>query len=119
MDDDLNTPQALAHMMALAGEANSSEDTAVLARVKGELLACGNELGLLQASPEAWFRTAQPQQVDVARVEALIAQRAEARAARDWATADKVRAELTAMGIAILDGASGTQWRVEGTGTHE
>ncbi len=119
MDDDLNTPQALAHMMALAGEANSSEDTAVLARVKGELLACGNELGLLQASPEVWFRTAQPQQVDVARVEALIAQRAEARAARDWATADKVRAELTAMGIAILDGASGTQWCVEGTGTHE
>jgi cysteinyl-tRNA synthetase len=119
MDDDLNTPQAIAHMMALAGEANSSEDPGVLARVKGELLACGHELGLLQADPEAWFRTAQPQQVDVARVEALIAQRAEARAARDWATADKVRAELTAMGIAILDGAAGTQWRVEGAGTHE
>jgi len=119
MDDDLNTPQAIAHMMALAGEANSSEDPDVFARLKGELLACGHELGLLQASPEAWFRTAQPQQVDVARVEALIAKRAEARAARDWATADKVRAELTAMGIAILDGAEGTQWRVEGAGTHE
>lgn len=120
MDDDLNTPRAIACLMALAGEANAGQASAArCAELKTAILACGTELGLLQDSPEAWFRAAQPVAVDVARVEALVARRSAARAARDWATADRMRDELAALGVSLLDGAAGTQWRVGGPASDE
>ncbi len=113
MDDDLNTPEALAVLMALATEANIVTAEHDRARCKAGLLAAGTELGILQMSPASWFSTRQSGAVDVARIEALIAERNAARAAKDWANADRVRAEITALGITIQDGAAGTQWRVE------
>ena len=113
MDDDMNTPSAISVLMALATQANTASKIVDQQRCKGELLACGAELGLLQQTPAAWFSTTQTGTLDVARIEALIAERIVARAARDWATADQVRAEIAAMGISIQDGPSGTQWRVE------
>lgn len=114
MDDDLNTPKAIAVMMALATQANIATEPQEQARCKGWLLACGAELGLLTQTPAAWFSTAGAGGLDVARIEALIAARNAARARKDWATADRVRDEIAALGVSIQDGAHGTQWRAEG-----
>ena len=113
MDDDLNTPLAIAHLMALAGAANTTTDAAEQRRLKAEIMACGAELGILGQTPAAWFSSAQPIQVDAAEVESLIAARRDARARKDWATADMVRDKLTAMGVVLMDGPQGTTWRVE------
>jgi cysteinyl-tRNA synthetase len=105
--DDLNTPQALAELSVLADAARQS-GTAV---AKAALLGGGALLGLLQQAPEAWFQRG-TDGVDGARVEALLEERRAARSAKDFARADAIRAELTAMGVVIEDGAQGTRWSV-------
>ncbi len=111
MDDDLNSPMAIAVLMALVTQANTTEDPVELARLKAWLLAGGAELGVLQQPPEAWFSSSPSLTVDVKQVEALIDARNEARRQKDWARADSVRDELTALGVRIEDGAGGTTWR--------
>ena len=106
--DDLNTPQALAELSVLADAARQSGTPVA----KAALLGGGALLGLLQQDPEAWFKQAGGAAVDAARVEALLEERRAARAARDFARADAIRAELAAMGVAIEDGAQGTRWSV-------
>ena len=105
--DDLNTPQALAGLSVLADAARLSGTPAA----KAALLGGGALLGLLQQHPAAWFQR-DTDGVDGARVEALLEERRNARAAKDFARADAIRAELTAMGVAIEDGAQGTRWSV-------
>ncbi|MDE2155144.1 MAG: cysteine--tRNA ligase [Xanthomonadaceae bacterium] len=105
--DDLNTPQALAELSQLADQARLEGN----ARTKAALLGGGALLGLLQQEPEAWFRRGE-NGVDAAHVEDLLLQRRSARAARDFARADAIRDELTALGIVIEDGAQGTRWSV-------
>jgi cysteinyl-tRNA synthetase len=119
LDDDLNTPAALAELNQLAAEArqilarNQGEpgdaERHELTRIKAELLACGNMLGLLQQAPAAWLQRGG---IDATKVERLIAARRDARGARDFARADAIRNELTAMGVAIEDGADGTRWKI-------
>jgi len=111
MDDDLNSPQALAVLMELVTRANVATDTAELGRLKAALLGGGSELGILQQDPEQWFSYAAAGAVDVEKIEALIAARTAARAAKNWAEADRLRAELGALGVVIEDGAQGTTWR--------
>jgi cysteinyl-tRNA synthetase len=111
MDDDLNSPQALAVLMELVTRANVATDEAELGQLKAALLGGGYELGILQQDPEAWFSYASGGAIDVAQVDALIAARTAARAAKQWAEADRLRAELTALGVQIEDGAQGTTWR--------
>ncbi|MBD8872995.1 cysteine--tRNA ligase [Rhodanobacter sp. DHB23] len=106
--DDLNTPQALAELSVLA-DAARAQGTPV---AKAALLGGGALLGLLQQDPETWFKQAGGNEVDAARVEALLEERRAARAARDFARADAIRAELSAMGVTIEDGAQGTRWSV-------
>ena len=106
--DDLNTPQALAELSVLADAARAQGTP----EAKAALLGGGALLGLLQQDPEAWFKQAGGAAVDAARVEALLEERRAARAARDFARADAIRAELAAMGVAIEDGAQGTRWSV-------
>ena len=105
--DDLNTPQALAELSQLADQARQSGS----AEAKAALLGGGVLLGLLQQSPEAWLKRGEST-VDEAHIEDLLLQRRAARAARDFARADAIRGELTALGIAIEDGAQGTRWSV-------
>ena len=106
--DDLNTPKALAELALLADAARHAPSAAS----KAALLGAGAVLGLLQDDPEAWFKQAGGQHVDAGQVEALLEARRAARAAKDFARADTIREELTAMGVVIEDGAQGTRWSV-------
>jgi cysteinyl-tRNA synthetase len=111
--DDLNTPQALAELSQLADAARQAGDALARREAKRALLGAGALLGLLQQDPESWFKQAgDASAVDEARIEALLEARRAARAARDFKRADEIRDELTAMGIAIEDGAQGTRWSV-------
>jgi cysteinyl-tRNA synthetase len=105
--DDLNTPLALAELSALATEANKSE-MADWPRLKGQMLAAGELLGLLQRDPE---ERARGDAGDAARIDALVAGRVAARKAKDFAEADRIRKELAAEGIEIMDGPDGSTWR--------
>ncbi|MBE1159984.1 cysteine--tRNA ligase [Dyella acidiphila] len=108
LSDDLNTPEALAELSLLADAARQTPSAAN----KAALLGAGALLGLLQDDPEAWFKQTGSTSVDAERVEALLEERRAARAARDFARADAIRNELTAMGVVIEDGAQGTRWSV-------
>ncbi|HKZ11928.1 MAG TPA: cysteine--tRNA ligase [Rhodanobacteraceae bacterium] len=121
LEDDLNTPKALAlinqdaafarHILEKSTRPLGQAERSELANVKADLLGCGNLLGLLQQDPETWFKRG-AEHVDSARVEGLIESRRAARADRDFARADAIRDELTAMGVAIEDGPQGTRWKI-------
>ena len=114
--DDLNTPKALAELAQLARIANSAEGADERRRAKADLLGAGRALGLLQQHPDAWFKRAGQgaATVDAAQVEALLADRAAARAARDFGRADAIRDQLQAMGVVIEDSPQGVRWRMAG-----
>ena len=110
--DDLNTPLALRALYRLAREVNTAHDEVARARAAAALRGSGALLGLLQADPEAWFRGAGREGgMSDAEIQALIAARATARAQRDFAEADRIRAAMAAEGIALEDTAEGTLWR--------
>ncbi|NII10222.1 cysteine--tRNA ligase [Oleiagrimonas sp. C23AA] len=108
--DDLNTPQAFAELARLADAARQAKGEDRV-RAKANLLGAGMALGLLQDAPSVWFDQGKDE-VDAARVEALLAERTKARAARDFARADAIRDELAAMQVVIEDSAEGTRWSV-------
>ena len=105
--DDLNTPQALAELSQLADQARLTGS----AQDKAALLGGAALLGLLQQAPDGWLKRGESD-VDAAHVDDLLEQRRTARAARDFARADAIRDELSALGIVIEDGASGSRWSV-------
>ncbi|MEW6444447.1 MAG: cysteine--tRNA ligase [Pseudomonadota bacterium] len=114
MDDDFNTSEAMAVLFELAGEIhkrNGDERD----RAAVTLKRLGGVLGLLQADAEVWLQggAASGDGLDNAAIEALIQQRLDARAARDFARADAIRQELSGQGIVLEDGAGGTRWRRE------
>ena len=110
LQDDLNTPKALSEMFALVKQANSTEDNAVKAKRKGQLLACSEWLGILQHDPEEWFSGAADSD-DAAEIDALVQERTEARTNKDWARADEIRDVLAEKNIVIEDGANGARWK--------
>jgi cysteinyl-tRNA synthetase len=110
LEDDLNTPQAIAGLFALARELNVAEGRDVQAALKGKLVASGALLGLLEAEPEGWF-AGQSNEGDTAAIESLIAARNAARKAKNFTEADRIRDQLAAMGVAIEDGPQGTRWK--------
>ena len=109
--DDLNTPEALAELHETAGALNRAEDSDEQARLKALLLAGGRLLGLLDKDPETWFKGGGVAEGDMAWIEQMIEAREAARAAKDFAEADRIRDELKAKGIVLEDGPQGTTWR--------
>jgi cysteinyl-tRNA synthetase len=105
--DDLNTPEALAELSALATEANKSE-MLDWPRIKGGMLAAGRLLGLLQRDPDDWARG---DAAEAQRIDALVAARVASRKAKDFAEADRIRKQLAAEGVEIMDGPDGSTWR--------
>jgi cysteinyl-tRNA synthetase len=111
--DDLNTPAAMAALFELSSgieKALAAGDGIAAAHGRAELLAAGEVMGLLQQEPDAWFEGG-ADAGDKARIEALVSARLDARAAKDWARADQIRAELAEMGVEVMDGREGASWR--------
>jgi len=129
MDDDFNTPEALAVLQAMARELNSARDAGDeqrAAQLAAELRALGGVLGVLEVPPAQWFRLASPGLVPAAassptnlaapfsdaQIEERIAARGAARRAKNWAESDRIRDELVAGGVILEDKPGGkSSWR--------
>ncbi|HUR40396.1 MAG TPA: cysteine--tRNA ligase [Verrucomicrobiae bacterium] len=111
LEDDLNTPQAIAALFESARAARAA-DAAARPSIKAQLLDAGSMLGLLQQQPTAWFRW-QPAGAarDDGAVQRLIDARTAARKSKDYAEGDRLKAELVALGVSIEDTPQGTRWR--------
>jgi len=135
MDDDFNTPEAIAVLFELAREINRlrDNDKTQAAKLGGILKQQARLLGLLGRSQEEYFeeievtekmirtRSEAGASIDIKviraeekeKIKALVDQRLEARANKNWAESDRIRDELAAQGIVLEDGAAGTSWRRE------
>jgi cysteinyl-tRNA synthetase len=104
MDEDFGTPEAVAVLFELAAEVNRSQSV----EVAGLLKALGGILGLLQGDPKSFLQAGVG--LDDTAVQALIAQRAEAKKVKNFTLADQIRKNLVAVGIVLKDSAAGTTW---------
>ena len=111
LEDDLNTPKAMAELFGLARELNKTTDSDEQQAIAASIYAAGDLLGLLQHDPEQWFAGDAEGQLGSDEIEVLIEKRANAKAERDFETADAIRDQLADAGISIQDGPEGTTWR--------
>jgi len=106
MEDDFNTPEAIAVLQGVARAINSAraaQDAATAVRLGEELRSLARVLGLAQLEPAEWFRCSRRADIAAVKVESLIAARSQARHVRNWAEADRIRAELAAAGVVLED----------------
>jgi len=107
MDEDFGTPEAVAVLFDLASEVNRTRSP----ELAGLLKALGATLGLLQSDPTAYLQSGAG--LDEAAIAAQIQARADAKAAKNFAEADRIRNELLAAGIVLKDSPTGTTWEVK------
>ena len=112
LEDDINTPMALAELFELAHAANTAP-ASEHPKIKAALVDAASLLGLLQQSPEAWFKWAPAGKgVDEAEIQKLVDARTAARKAKNYAEGDRIKAQLAAMGVVLEDSAQGTRWKL-------
>ncbi|KJK03600.1 cysteinyl-tRNA synthetase [Pseudomonas sp. 21] len=114
MDDDFGTPEAVAVLFEMVREVNRlrDSDSAAAAALAARVRELGALLGVLQLDADEFLQAGAAGKVDAAQVEALIQARLDARAAKNWAESDRIRDELTALGVVLEDGKGGTTWRL-------
>jgi len=117
LEDDLNTPGAIAQLFGLGNALrdllNDAEaDINDVAMARWSLTEAAGLLGVLAMTPDAWFEGGDP--ALKAEVEALLEQRASARADKNWAEADRIRDRLNELNVVVMDGPQGATWRVKG-----
>ncbi|MBC6980975.1 cysteine--tRNA ligase [Caulobacter sp. 17J80-11] len=113
--DDMNTPRAVAELFALGKALETAESGGARRKAKAELLAAAELLGVLTGDPDAWFEAGVDDDFR-AKVDALIQARGEARATKNWPEADRIRGELTALNVEVMDGPTGATWRMKEPG---
>ncbi len=113
MDDDFNTPVAIAVLFDIAREINrlQAAEPAAAASLAAELRRLAGILGLLRNDPEAFLQSSTAAGPSAAEIESLIDQRLAARRAKNWAEADRIRDALKGQGIILEDAGAGTTWR--------
>lgn len=115
ISDDLNTPGAMATMFALSSEierAMTAGDRHAVGIAKAELIACGKIMGVLLSTPDQWFEGGADDALKT-EVEGLLAARVEARTAKNWAEADRIRDRLTQLNVVVMDSPTGATWRLK------
>ncbi|MFK8400925.1 cysteine--tRNA ligase [Pseudomonas sp. BGr12] len=114
MDDDFGTPEAVAVLFEMVREVNRlrESDPAAAAALAARVRELGALLGVLQLDADEFLQAGAAGKVDAAQVEALIQARLDARAAKNWAESDRIRDELTTLGVVLEDGKGGTTWRL-------
>jgi cysteinyl-tRNA synthetase len=111
LNDDLNTPQAIAEIHAIAKELNKA-DAGHQPLLKARLLTAGALMGLLQEDPAAWLQGgASESELSAAAIEQLILDRQQAKLDKNYALADQIRVDLQQKGIVLEDSREGTKWR--------
>lgn len=112
LNDDLNTPRALAALFKLAREANRETDPERRSAIARSLRAGAGLLGLLEADPEAWFvDSAASAALAAAEIDTLVSRREQLRKEGDFVAADQIRSQLEKAGIVIEDSSAGSRWR--------
>ncbi|WP_312780398.1 cysteine--tRNA ligase [Brevundimonas sp.] len=117
LEDDLNTPGAIAQLFGLGNALrdllNDAEaDINDVAMARWSLTEAAGLLGVLALTPDEWFEGGDP--ALKAEVEALLEQRAAARAEKNWGEADRIRDRLNELNVVVMDGPQGATWRVKG-----
>ena len=114
MNDDFNTPEAYSTLFDLAREINKAKaenDMQLANELAAELRYLSSVLGLLEQDPVKFLQGSNQDDSETQLIEALIKQRNDARASKNWALADEARDKLNQMNIILEDGANGTTWR--------
>jgi cysteinyl-tRNA synthetase len=111
LEDDLNSPKAMAEFFALARSLNKATDEDTKVQLAAQMYACGDLMGLLQTNPDSWFEGHVEGDLSSNEIESLIAKRNAAKAGRDFETADAIRDQLSEAGVTIQDSREGSTWR--------
>ena len=101
-------------MFARANKLNKATVDVESRSLAVSLLAAGELMGLMQSDPEEWFADSTGAELSAAEIDALLVERDDARASKDFARADGIRDKLSGLGITIEDGAGGSRWRRSG-----
>jgi cysteinyl-tRNA synthetase len=115
LTDDINTPLAISRLHEIVNDLNKAETFEDKQKYKSLLLSSAKIMGLLYQSPELWFKSGNSVDGGLSdeEINSLIAERAEAKKAKNWAVADEIRNKLKAQGILLEDTPNGTCWKRE------